>query len=156
MSMTSTFQKIRTHGVVLNTLIKGEGPPVLLVHGFPDDHAIWDKQIDALAEAGFQVIAPDMRGCGESGITGSLKDYAVESLANDLVGLLDALRIERVHLAGHDWGASICWIFSILHPNGVEPRCIVKAHAVHNDEVGLELRQQPEHLQTCVVRSHVV
>ena len=119
MSSPSQFQKIQTNGVALNTLIKGEGKPVLLVHGFPDDHTIWENQVDELVEAGFQVIAPDMRGCGESGITSNLNDYAVESLAADLAGLLDALGIEKVYLAGHDWGASICWMFSILRPERV-------------------------------------
>ena len=59
-------RRVRVNGVALNVIVAGEGPDVLLVHGFPDDHTVWRHQIPALVAAGYRVIAPDTRGCGES------------------------------------------------------------------------------------------
>ena len=110
----------RVNGVRLHAAVAGEGPPVLLVHGFPDDHAVWRKQIPALAAAGYKVIAPDMRGCGESEAPVDVSSYRIDVLIDDLVGLLDTLGIERVRLVAHDWGAVIGWAFAIRHPERVE------------------------------------
>lgn len=113
-------RRIRVNGRELNVLIDGEGPDVLLVHGFPDDHTVWRRQIPALVEAGYRVIAPDTRGCGESEIAPRVADYRIDELVADLVGLLDALGIEKVRLIGHDWGAIQCWQLAIRHPERVE------------------------------------
>jgi pimeloyl-ACP methyl ester carboxylesterase len=96
------------------------GTPVLLVHGFPDDHTIWRLQVPALVAAGYRVIVPDMRGCGESEIPHSRSDYRLEHLVSDLVALLDALNIARVKLVAHDWGAVIGWHFAIARPERIE------------------------------------
>jgi pimeloyl-ACP methyl ester carboxylesterase len=108
------------NGVDLNVEIAGEGPTVLLVHGFPDDHTVWRHQVPVLVEAGYRVIAPDTRGCGQSDAPVGTKHYALDLLVADLVALLDALGIERVRLVGHDWGAVIGWQFAIRHPERVE------------------------------------
>src|SRR5512140_1209322 len=102
--MDFNARRVRVNGLEMNVIIEGEGPDVLLVHGFPDDHAVWRKQIPALVTAGYRVIAPDTRGCGDSEVPPRVKDYRVDRLVSDLVGLLDALRIEKVRLVGHDWG----------------------------------------------------
>ena len=119
MTCLQRHQKIRLNDITMHTLVAGEGKPVLLIHGFPDDHSVWEHQIEALVSAGFQVIAPDMRGCGLTDITHAVADYDVSALAADLAALLDALKIDRVYLAGHDWGASIGWIFAMLYPERV-------------------------------------
>jgi pimeloyl-ACP methyl ester carboxylesterase len=116
-------RRIRINDVELNVVIQGEGPPVLLVHGFPDDHTVWRDQIPALVNGGFRVIAVDTRGCGESEIKPRESDYAIDRLVADLIGLLDALGIEKVRVVGHDWGALQAWFFAMQHPDRVE-RCI--------------------------------
>lgn len=119
MTPTARFQKVQINNISINTLIAGQGQPVLLIHGFPDDHSVWRHQVDALVKAGFQVIAPDMRGCGKTDISPDLRDYHVDALSKDLAQLLDALNIDRVYLAGHDWGAAIGWTFAMLYPERV-------------------------------------
>ena len=108
------------NGVRLNVIVEGEGPDVLLVHGFPDDHSVWRHQIPALVAAGYRVIAPDTRGCGDSEIPPSTADYKVELLVADLVGVLDAFGVQKVRLVGHDWGAAQAWQLAIRHPERVE------------------------------------
>ncbi|HZS18875.1 MAG TPA: alpha/beta hydrolase [Candidatus Udaeobacter sp.] len=116
-------RRIRVNDVDLNVVIQGEGSPVLLVHGFPDDHTVWRNQIPALVNGGFRVIAVDTRGCGESEIKPRVSDYAIDKLVADLVGLVDALGIEKVRVVGHDWGALQAWFFAMQHPERME-RCI--------------------------------
>jgi pimeloyl-ACP methyl ester carboxylesterase len=111
---------IRVNGVDLYVVIEGEGPDVLLLHGFPDAHDVWRKQIPLLAGAGYRVIAPDQRGCGASAMPAARSDYAVASLVADVVGLLDALGVARVRLVGHDWGAVIGWQLCLSHPERID------------------------------------
>jgi len=113
-------QPYRVNGVELNVVIDGEGPPVLLVHGFPDDHTVWRKQIPALVAAGYKVIAPDTRGCGDSDAPVGSGHYTIDLLVADLVALLDALHIDKVRLVAHDWGAGIAWTLAMRHPERVE------------------------------------
>ena len=95
----SNSVRMRVNDVELNVVVLGEGPAVLLVHGFPDDHTVWRNQIPALVDAGYRVIALDTRGCGESEIKPCEGDYAIEKLVADLVALLDALGIAKVRLS---------------------------------------------------------
>lgn len=118
--MNRSFKKFEVNGTVLNVLIAGQGEPVLLIHGFPDDHSVWRYQIDALVQAGFQVIAPDMRGYGESALSKRVRDYHVSNLVKDIVALLDVLNIGQLAVAGHDWGAGIGWMLAIHHPDRVK------------------------------------
>jgi pimeloyl-ACP methyl ester carboxylesterase len=111
---------VTVNGIRLNVIVEGEGPDVLLVHGFPDDHTVWRHQIPALVAVGYRVIAPDTRGCGESEIPARTADFRIENLVADLVGLLDALGIRKVRLVGHDWGAVQAWHFALRHPERVE------------------------------------
>lgn len=112
-------KQIRTNGITLNVIDVGEGEPVLLVHGFPDTHQVWRKQIPALLEAGYRVIAPDTRGCGDSDLPTQVKDYKLPVLVADLVGLLDALELDTVKLIGHDWGAVMAWQLALSHPERI-------------------------------------
>ena len=111
---------VRVNGVDLSVVVAGDGPDVLLVHGFPDDHTVWRHQIPALVAAGYRVIALDTRGCGESAIAPRADDYEVRHLVADLVGVLDALDVQKVKLVGHDWGAVQSWHLALGHPDRVE------------------------------------
>ncbi len=94
----------------------GEGPVVLLLHGFPDSRFLWRHQIPALVAAGYRVIAPDLRGFGEAPKPEGVEAYTIPRILADLTGLLDGLSIEKVHVVGHDWGGTIAWLFAGYHP----------------------------------------
>ena len=118
--MTHQTQRYRVNGLDMNVLIAGEGPAVLLVHGFPDTHTVWRKQLAALVAAGYRVIAPDTRGCGETQMSAGVASYRMENLVADLEALLDVLGVRTVRLVAHDWGAMICWHFVSAHPGRVD------------------------------------
>ena len=94
----------------------GDGPPVVLVHGFPELAYSWRHQLPALARAGYHVIAPDMRGYGGSDKPLPVTDYAIRKLIGDIEGLMEAYSIERAVIIGHDWGAMVTWQMSLLAP----------------------------------------
>ena len=102
----------------LHYLDAGRGKPVILLHGFPETHRSWDLQIDALAGAGFRAITPDLRGYGESELPRG--GYDLDSLASDVVALIDALGVSRVNLVGHDWGGAIAWHLATHHAQRLE------------------------------------
>ena len=119
-AMSFPSRTVQVNGIAMNVVIAGNGPDVLLVHGYPDDHQVWRKQIPVLVEAGYRVIAPDTRGCGDTEISEDLADYRIDNLAADLVALLDALGIDKVRLVAHDWGAAISWQFATHFPERVD------------------------------------
>ncbi len=94
-------------------------PPVLLLHGFPDRALLWRHQIVALREAGYRVIAPDLRGFGDTDRPAHVADYAVSHSVADVLGLLDTLGVEQFRLAAHDWGATVGWVLASTHPDRV-------------------------------------
>jgi len=94
----------------------GDGPPVILVHGFPELAFSWRHQLPALAAAGYRAIAPDMRGYGATDKPGDVSDYTIQHLLGDLEGLTNALSIEHAVFVGHDWGAMLVWQMSLLAP----------------------------------------
>ena len=104
----------------LAVLDKGEGRPVLMLHGFPDSGELWRGQVPALVEAGFRVIAPDLRGFGESERPGEVADYRIGRSVADMVAVLDALEVERAAVVAHDWGAGVGWALAGLVPDRVE------------------------------------
>jgi len=95
---------------------EGKGPAVLLLHGFPDSSYLWRHQVPALVKAGYRVVAPDLRGFGQSSRPEGVEHYAMPSLLGDVIGMLDTLSIERAHVVGHDWGAALAWVFGSLLP----------------------------------------
>jgi pimeloyl-ACP methyl ester carboxylesterase len=94
----------------------GAGPPVILIHGFPELAFSWRHQLPALAAAGYRAIAPDMRGYGGTDKPGQIADYTVQKLIGDVTGLMDALKLERALIVGHDWGALVGWQMCLLAP----------------------------------------
>ena len=110
---------VGTNGIRMAVTEQGEGPAVVLCHGFPELAYSWRHQVPALAAAGFRAIAPDQRGYGDTDRPEKLETYDMEHLAGDLVGLLDALGIEKAVFAGHDWGGIIAWQMPLLHPDRV-------------------------------------
>jgi pimeloyl-ACP methyl ester carboxylesterase len=108
---------IESNGIRLNIAEQGEGPLVLLCHGFPESWYSWRHQIDALAAAGFHAVAPDMRGYGKSDRPEAIDQYTIFHLIGDMIGLLDALETASAVIVGHDWGASVAWQAARLRPD---------------------------------------
>lgn len=106
---TQEVKMIKTKSGDFSIIDKGKGTPVLLLHGFPDSKELWGNQIPALVNAGFRVIAPDLRGYGNSPSPLEKEKYAMPILMSDVIGILDELNLDKVHLVGHDWGASLSW-----------------------------------------------
>src|SRR5438034_7809273 len=109
------MRRVAGDGVALAVLDEGEreGQPVLLLHGFPDSSHLWRHQVPALVGAGMRVIAPDLRGFGQSDKPEAVEDYAIPRSVADMVALLDGLDIQRAHVIGHDWGAVVAWVMAI-------------------------------------------
>jgi pimeloyl-ACP methyl ester carboxylesterase len=114
------LREIEGDGVTLAVQDEGEGPPVLLIHGFPDSHRLWRHQVPALVAAGKRVIVPDLRGFGESERPPDVAAYAIRHSLADMLAVLDALGIERVQVVGHDWGAAVAWGLAAFAPERVE------------------------------------
>jgi epoxide hydrolase 4 len=102
-----------------------DGAPILLLHGFPEFWYGWRHQIVPLADAGYHVIVPDQRGYNLSGKPAGIANYAISHLVSDVVGLMDALQLEQVFLAGHDWGAAVAWETAIRYPERVQKLAIL-------------------------------
>jgi pimeloyl-ACP methyl ester carboxylesterase len=105
--------------IELSVIEAGEGPLVVLCHGFPELAYSWRHQIPALAAAGYRVLAPDMRGYGASSAPAEVERYDVLSLCEDMCGLLDAAGEQQAIFVGHDWGANVTWWMSAIHPERV-------------------------------------
>jgi len=111
---------VRTNGVNLAVYEQGQGPAVVLLHGFPELAYSWRHQLPALADAGFRAIAPDQRGYGRSDVPPDVSNYCIEELIADIHGLLDALELESATFVGHDWGALLLWQMAMRAPERIE------------------------------------
>jgi pimeloyl-ACP methyl ester carboxylesterase len=108
---------VETNGLRMHVAEAGEGPLVVLCHGFPESWYSWRHQLMALAEAGYHAVAPDQRGYGQTDRPEAIDQYTLFHLVGDLVGLLDALRAPSAVVAGHDWGAPVAWHAALLRPD---------------------------------------
>jgi pimeloyl-ACP methyl ester carboxylesterase len=108
---------VETNGIRMHVAEQGEGPLVLLCHGFPESWYSWRHQLAALAAAGFHAVAPDMRGYGQTDQPAEIDQYTLLHLVGDLVGLVDALGGGPAVIAGHDWGAPVAWHAALLRPD---------------------------------------
>jgi pimeloyl-ACP methyl ester carboxylesterase len=104
---------------------QGEGPPVILLHGFPEIAFSWRHQLPALADAGFRAIAPDQRGYGRTTVPPDISDYRMSELIADVHGLLDSLELESAVFVGHDWGALVLWHMAMLAPMRIDKLIIL-------------------------------
>jgi pimeloyl-ACP methyl ester carboxylesterase len=111
---------IEANGLQFHVRDEGSGTPVILLHGFPDTGDLWRNQVPALIKNGFRTIVPDMRGRGRSSKPESVQDYRLSTIVRDVTGILDALRIERAHVVGHDWSAAVAWLLAALAPDRVD------------------------------------
>ncbi len=111
-----TFEMIETNGVTLRTVVQGDGPLVILLHGWPQCWYLWRHQIAPLVAAGYRVAVPDQRGFGGSSRPPAIEDYNIRQMAADVVGLAHALGYAEFNLIGHDWGCIIAWNTALLHP----------------------------------------
>ena len=107
---------IQTNGINMRIAEAGEGPLVLLVHGFPESWYSWRHQLPALAAAGYHAVAPDVRGYGGTDAPEPIEAYSMKQLTADMAGVLDALGEKTAVIAGHDWGAPIAWTSALLYP----------------------------------------
>lgn len=111
--------RITANGVSHHVIDTGSGDAVVLLHGFPDTAALWTPQIAALRHAGYRAIAPDLRGRGQTDRPAHVEDYALPLIVQDVVAMMDGLRIERAHIVGHDWGAVVAWALAAFYPDRV-------------------------------------
>ena len=102
-----------------------DGPSVVLLHGFPEFHYGWRRQIPALAQAGFRVIVPDQRGYNLSDKPKGVAAYDVDILVRDVIGLFDHFGIQKAKLVGHDWGAVVSWALALQYPERLEKLAIL-------------------------------
>lgn len=109
-------RSIPVNGTEIHLAEMGEGPPVIMGHGFPELWYSWRHQLPALAAAGYHAIAIDQRGYGDSGKPEAVEDYDIVHLSDDLIGVLDAIGEEKAVFAGHDWGAPPVWTLGQRFP----------------------------------------
>jgi len=114
-----TERRVETNGISLNIAEAGEGPLVLLLHGFPESWYSWRHQFAPLAAAGYHVVAPDMRGYGKSDKPQEIAAYSQIEVVKDIIGLIPALGYETAVVIGHDWGAPTAWSTALFHPDKV-------------------------------------
>jgi pimeloyl-ACP methyl ester carboxylesterase len=114
-----THRFIETNGIRMHIAEAGQGPLVLLLHGFPESWYSWRHQLMALAQSGYHVVAPDQRGYGQTDCPSEVEQYTKLHLVGDIIGLLDALGEQQATVVGHDWGAIIAWDLALLRPDRV-------------------------------------
>ena len=115
------IETVEIDGLRFHVRLYGDGRPILLLHGFPDSGEVWRLQAPALADAGFRVIVPDLRGCGETDAPEEVARYRLDRLVADVFALADATAGDgaTIDLVGHDWGAAIGWFACAQRPERV-------------------------------------
>lgn len=128
--------------VRLHYVEAGQGPLVVLLHGFPEFWYSWRHQFGPLVEAGYRVVAPDMRGYNRSDKPRDWRSYRVEPLAADIGQLVGALGQEQATIVGHDWGGIVAWFAAMLHPKCVQRLSIANVpHPSHFTAMALDPEQ---------------
>lgn len=114
------MSRVDVGGIGIDYQVTGQGRPVVLLHGFPDSGRLWRHQVPVLAEAGFRVIVPDLRGYGRSGKPSAVEAYSLPVLAADVQAILAQEQIATAHVVGHDWGAALAWVLASFMPDHVD------------------------------------
>ena len=117
MTVEIRHRTLETNGIRMHVAEAGDGPLVVLCHGFPESWYSWRHQLVALADAGYHVVAPDMRGYGQTDQPEAIEAYSLLHLVGDVVGLLEALGVATAVVVGHDWGAPVAWHAALLRPD---------------------------------------
>jgi pimeloyl-ACP methyl ester carboxylesterase len=141
MTETWTHRESLVNGISLHWVEQGEGPLVVLLHGFPEFWYAWRHQIPALAAAGFRAVAPDLRGYNLSEKPRGVRSYRIEALLGDLAGLIAHLGEEKAHVVGHDWGGALAWYAPLFHPERLLSLALL--NAPHPLAFRRELRSNP-------------
>ncbi len=118
------------------------GTPVILLHGFPENSRSWTSVVPALTDAGLRVFAPDQRGYSPGARPLAVEAYATDVLADDVIGLADALGLGQFHLVGHDWGAAVAW--ATAAKNASRLSTLTAVSVPHLAAYGRALRQDPD------------
>lgn len=108
---------LEANGINIHYVSQGDGPLVVLCHGFPESWYSWRHQIGALAAAGYRVVAPSMRGYGQTGAPDDIGAYTISHLVGDAVGLVSGLGERSAVIVGHDWGAPVAWYSALMRPD---------------------------------------
>jgi pimeloyl-ACP methyl ester carboxylesterase len=116
---------IESNGIVLHVAEQGDGPLVILCHGFPECWYSWRHQMAALAAAGYRAVACDQRGYGQSSAPEAVEAYTLCHLAGDIVGLVYGLGETQATIVGHDWGAPVAWTCALLRPDIFHSVCLM-------------------------------
>lgn len=131
MTETWTHREGRVNGIRLHWVEQGEGPLVVLLHGFPEFWYAWRHQVPALAAAGFRAVAPDLRGYNLSDKPAGVAAYRIEALLGDLAGLIarfgEGQKEARAHVVGHDWGGAVAWYAPLFCPERLLSLALVNA-----------------------------
>ena len=113
------FVNFKTNDISIRAATMGSGPLVIFVHGWPELWYSWRHQIEPIANAGYRVVVPDVRGYGGSDKPNPVQAYSMQSNMNDIIGIIDACGEEKAILIGHDWGAPIVWSTAALNSSRV-------------------------------------
>lgn len=116
---------IETNGIKMHIAEQGNGPLVVLCHGFPECWYSWRHQLPALAEVGYHTVAPDQRGYGQTDRPEPIEAYDIFQLTGDIVGLVHALGEEQAIIVGHDWGAIVASYCALLRPDIFRAVCLL-------------------------------
>ena len=141
---------VEVDGETFPTIDAGDGPAVLLLHGFPDSKRMWRHQVPRLVEAGYRVLAPDMRGFGDAPAPQAVEPYALPAIVEDVVGMLDALDVDSASLVGHDWGAAAAWLVASFHADRVDRLVALSVGAPGNSATtSIEQRERSWYFYFC-------
>ena len=110
---------VTANGIDIHLAESGQGPAVVLCHGFPETWYSWRNQIPVLVEAGYRVVAMDMRGFGETSAPERLDAYTQLHMVGDVIGVLDGLKLPNAVIVGHDWGALVAWNAALMRPDRI-------------------------------------
>ncbi len=122
---TWQHRDIITNGIRMHYVTQGQGPLVVLLHGFPEFWYSWRYQIPMLAEHGYTVVAPDLRGYNDT--DKPRRGYDVPTLLRDIKGLIKGLGYEKAVIVGHDWGGVLAWGFAMRYPELTERLIVLNA-----------------------------